>query len=118
MFENVNVGDRVRLTGNGEVHEVTVIAIHDEDTYLESEHNGFNGFNATHGWTAETLTPNEPTANGTLVTLFDVAVGRERTIVRTGVKWTDINDAHAQFAWDTWMDDAKPGSVKVVYVHE
>lgn len=116
MFENVNVGDRVRLTHeNGDVAEITVTTIYDEGTYLETEHNGFN---ATHGWTVEILTPSEPTTNGTLVTLFDVAVGRERTIVRIGVKWTDINEAPAQYYWDTWMDDAKPGSVKVVYTHE
>ena len=113
MFENVNVGDRVRLTGHGEVHEVTVIGA--SQHLLTSKHNVYN---ATHGWTVDILAPTEPTANGTLVTLFDVTVGRERTIVRTGVKWTDINEAHAQYGWDTWMSDAKPGSVKVVYTHE
>ena len=113
MFENVNVGDRVRLTGHGEVHEFTVDNTGGE--YIESK---CNVYNATHGWTVDILTPTEPTANGTLVTLFDVAVGRERTIVRTGVKWTDINEAPAQYGWDTWMSDAKPGSVKVVYTHE
>ena len=113
MFENVNVGDRVRLTGHGEVHEFTVVNA--EHEYIESK---CNGFNATHGWAVEILTPEEPTANGTLVTLFDVAVEYERTIVRTGNRWTDINEAHAQYGWDAWVDDAKPGSVKVVYTHD
>lgn len=116
MFENVNVGDRVRLTHeDGDVAEITVTAIYDEGTYLESEHNGFN---KRQGWKVDILAPNEPTANGTIVTLFDASVGRERTIVRTGNRWTDINEAPAQYGWDTWMCDAKPGSVKVVYVHE
>ena len=113
MFENVNVGDRVRLTGNGEVHEVTVERR--GPGYFSTR---YNTFLDSEGWTVDILTPNEPTANGTLVTLFDVAVGRERTIVRIGVKWTDINEAPAQYRWDTWMNDAKPGSVKVVYTHE
>ena len=113
MFENVNVGDRVRLTGHGEVHEFTVVRTGGE--YIESEHNTFLD---NEDWTVDILTLNEPTTNGTLVTLFDVAVGRERTIVLTGVKWTDINEAPAQYGWDTWMSDAKPGSVKVVYTHE
>lgn len=112
MFENVNVGDRVRLTGHGEVHEFT--AVYTGDGYTGSE---YNTFLSNEGWAVDILTPTEPTANGTIVTLFDVAVGRERTIVRTGVKWTDINEAPAQYLWDTWMDDAKPGSVKVVYTH-
>lgn len=115
MFENVNVnvGDRVRLTGNGEVHEFTVIGTSQHvltgknNTFLDNE-----------GWTVDILAPTEPTANGTLVTLFDVAAGRERTIVRTGVKWTNINEAYAQYDWDTWVGDANPGSVKVVYTHE
>ena len=113
MFENVNVGDRVRLTGHGEVHEVTVYTTGDE--YIGSK---YNTYLRAEGWTVDILAPNEPTTNGTIVTLFDVAVGRERTIVRTGVKWADINEAPAQYGWDTWMNDAKPGSVKVVYTHE
>lgn len=113
MFEGVNVGDRVRLTGHGEVHEFTVVRTGGE--YIESEHNTFL---SNEDWTVDILAPTEPTANGTLVTLFDASVGRERTIVRTGAKWTDINEAPAQYGWDTWMSDAKPGSVKVVYTHE
>lgn len=111
MFENVNVGDRVRLTGHGEVHEFTV-----DNTgvgYIESK---CNVYNATHGWTVDILAPTEPTANGTIVTLFDVAVGRERTIVRVGNWWIDIADSE-QCDWNTWMHNAKPGSVKVVYTH-
>ena len=111
-FENVNVGDRVRLTGHGEVHEVTVQA--SSGQYLDSK---YNVFGASRGWTVEILTPNEPADNGTLVTLFDAAVDYERTIVRTGDMWTDINEAYATYRWDTWMGDAKPGSVKVVYTH-
>lgn len=113
MFENVNVGDRVRLTGNGEVHEVTVK--HQGPDYVSS---AYNTFLSNEGWTVDILAPNEPTANGTIVTLFDVAVECERTIVRTGNQWTDIHQSHAQYYWDTWMSDAKPGSVKVVYTHE
>ena len=112
MFENVNVGDRVRLTGYGEVHEFTVDKTGGE--YIGSK---YNTYLSTEGWTVDILAPTEPNANGTIVTLFDVAVERERTIVRTGVKWTDINEAPAQYGWDTWMNDAKPGSVKVVYTH-
>ena len=112
MFENVNVGDRVRLTEHGEVHEFKVLGT--SQHLLTGKHNVYN---ATHGWTVDILTPTEPTANGTIVTLFDVAAGRERTIVRTGVKWTNINEAYAQYGWNTWMSDAKPGSVKVVYTH-
>ena len=112
MFEGVNVGDRVRLTGHGEVHEFTVDKTGGE--YIESRHNTFLD---NEGWTVDILAPTEPNANGTIVTLFDVAVERERTIVRTGVKWTNINEAHAQYGWDTWIGDAKPGSVKVVYTH-
>ena len=108
MFENVNVGDRVRLTGHGEVHEFT--AVYTGDGYIGSK---YDTYLSTEGWAVDILTPNEPTANGTIVTLFDVAEERERTIVRTGVKWTDINEAPAQYGWDTWMNDAKPGSVKV-----
>ena len=113
MFENVNVGDRVRLTGHGEVHEVTV-----ERRGPDYFSTRYNTFLDSEGWAVDILAPTEPTANGTIVTLFDVAVGRERTIVRTGVKWTDINEAPAQYGWDTWVGDAKPGSVKVVYTHE
>ena len=114
MFENVNVGDRVRLTHeNGDVAEIT--AVYTGDEYIGSK---YNTFLSNEGWTVDILAPTEPTANGTIVTLFDVAVERERTIVRTGVKWTDINEAPAQYGWDTWMNDAKPGSVKVVYTHE
>ena len=113
MFESVNVGDRVRLTGNGEVHEVTVK--HQGNHYVSS---ACNTFLDNEGWTVDILAPKEPTANGTIVTLFDASVGRERTIVRTGDRWTDINDAYELDGWDTWMNDAKPGSVKVVYTHE
>ena len=113
MFESVNVGDRVRLTGHGEVHEFTVV--YTGDGYIRSK---YDTYLSTEGWAVDILTPEEPTANGTIVTLFDASVGRERTIVRTGVKWTDINEAPAQYGWDTWVGDAKPGSVKVVYVHE
>ena len=113
MFESVNVGDRVRLTGHGEVHEFTVIGA--SQHLLTSKHNVYD---ATRGWTVDILAPTEPTANGTLVTLFDASVWRERTIVRTGNQWTNINDAYAQYDWDTWVSDAKPGSVKVVYTHE
>lgn len=113
MFENVNVGDRVRLTGHGEVHEVTVYAAGGE--YIGGIHNTFL---SNEGWTVDILMLNEFITNGTLVTLFDVAVECERTIVRTGNRWTDINEAHAQYGWDTWMNYAKPGSVKVVYTHE
>ena len=114
MFENVNVGDRVRLTGHGEVHEFTVIGT-SQPVAVTGKHNTFLD---NEGWTVDILAPTEPTANGTIVTLFGASAGRERTIVRTGVKWTDINGAPAQYGWDTWMSDAKPGSVKVVYTHE
>ena len=112
MFENVNVGDRVRLTGHGEVHEFTVVRA--SVTCITGK---YNDFLSKEDWTVDILTPEEPTANGTIVTLFDVAVGRERTIVRVDNRWIDIADA-AQYYWDTWMNDAKPGSVKVVYTHE
>lgn len=114
MFENVNVGDRVRLTGHGEIHEFTVTRT--GGGYISSTHNRFE--DDLEGWTVDILAPTEPTANGTIVTLFDYSVGRERTIVRVDNRWIDINEAPAQYRWDTWMDDAKPGSVKVVYVHE
>lgn len=113
MFKNVNVGDRVRLTGHGEVHEFTVTRT--GGGYISSTHNRFE--DDLEGWTVDILAPTEPTTNGTLVTLFDQSIGYERTIVRVGNRWIDIA-VSGQYAWDTWMSDAKPGSVKVVYVHE
>ena len=113
MFENVNVGDRVRLTGNGEVHEFTV-----ERRGPDYFSTRYSTFMDSEGWTVDILTPEEPTTNGTIVTLFDTSVGRERTIVRTDGMWVDINVLYVRYAWDTWMNDAKPGSVKVVYTHE
>lgn len=113
MFENVNVEDRVRLTGHGEVHEFTV-----ERRGPDYASTRYNTFLDNEGWTVDIRTPNEPTTNGTIVTLFDASVGRQRTIVRTGTVWTDITRAFESYLWDTWMNDAKPGSVKVVYTHE
>ena len=55
-FSDVKVGDRVRLTGNGEVHEFEVQDI--ESNVLKSEHNAFY---YDDDWDAEILQKPLPT---------------------------------------------------------
>lgn len=113
-FKDVQVGHRVRLTHeNGDVAEVTVKTTYDNGTGVESHHHTYNMY---QGWSVEILNPNEPTKNGTVVTYFDTAEDADVMIVKNIHGWTNV-DTGFTYKWETWVDNAKPGSVKVVYTH-
>ena len=64
-WDDIKVGDRVRLTGHGEVHEFTVQKPRGGDGGIASAENYFYRH---HRWTVEILQPPLPTEPGLYVT--------------------------------------------------
>lgn len=119
------VGDRVRLSKDGDVYEFTVRRVGD-GTYPYIQNGSGVRLYDNSGWKIELL--DHPASEGpegglgTLVSVYDTAMDRSTILVKVRIgaeeecRWVDVQGPNTSiFKWSFWMRDVRSGSVKVLY---